>query len=401
MVMEVVHEDMGEGNMQCTNHPYKNSTPGGICAFCLQEKLGKLVSSSFPVAVFPSSSSSSSPSFRSDFGGSTSASAAGGGGGGGGGSTLQVRHLASSSANSQTGGAGNDCNYYCTRRARLPFVLTHRKKKKKDGGVVVGSSDSSSIVFKRSNSTTTPRKGVHFNYGEDYSPHRRGFWSFLYLSKHSTTKKSGKNLKDLNFTPGTVGSSSSVSGVGGPIRSREKKREEFVVVDENGGSPNDEASFDRKVSRSRSVGCGSRSFSGDFFERISTGFGDCTLRRVESQREGKTKVQQGHRNSGINGQDCIKERVRCGGIFSGFMIASSSSSSSSSSYLVASSAEDNSNAKSVGSSLSHGRSRSWGWAFASPMRAFGKNSTGKRDVSTNKNTTPNLAAIPSLLAVSS
>ncbi|KAL0368224.1 UNVERIFIED_CONTAM: hypothetical protein Scaly_1041300 [Sesamum calycinum] len=405
MVMEVVHEDMGDGNMQCTNHPYKNSTPGGICAFCLQEKLGKLVSSSFPVAVFPSSSSSSSPSFRSDFGGSTSASAAGGGGSTG--STLQVRHLASSSVNSQNG--GNDCNYYCTRRARLPFVLTHRKKKKKDG-VVVGNSDSSSIVFKRSKSTTTPRKGVHFmdgNYVEDYSPHRRGFWSFLYLSKHSTTKKSGKNLKDLNFTsstPSTVGSSS-VSGVGGPIRSREKKREEFVVVDEN-GSP-DEASFDRKVSRSRSVGCGSRSFSGDFFERISTGFGDCTLRRVESQREGKPKVQQVHRNSGISGQDCIKERVRCGGIFSGFMIASSSSSSSSSSYLVASSAEDNSNANgkptnhsSVGS-LSHGRSKSWGWAFASPMRAFGKNSTGKRDVSTNKNTTPNLAAIPSLLAVSS
>ncbi|KAK4388434.1 hypothetical protein Sango_2450000 [Sesamum angolense] len=368
MVMEVVHEDMGDGNMQCTNHPYKNSTPGGICAFCLQEKLGKLVSSSFPVAVFPSSSSSSSPSFRSDFGGSTSASAAGGGGSTG--STLQVRHLASSSVNSQNG--GSDCNYYCTRRAILPFVLTHRKKKKKDG-VVVGSSDSSSIVFKRTFST----------------------------------KKSGKNLKDLNFTsstPSTVGSSS-VSGVGGPIRSREKKREEFVVVDEN-GSP-DEASFDRKVSRSRSVGCGSRSFSGDFFERISTGFGDCTLRRVESQREGKPKVQQVHRNSGINGQDCIKERVRCGGIFSGFMIASSSSSSSSSSYLVASSAEDNSNANgkptnhsSVGS-LSHGRSKSWGWAFASPMRAFGKNSTGKRNVSTNKNTTPNLAAIPSLLAVSS
>jgi hypothetical protein len=35
------------------------------------------------------------------------------------------------------------------------------------------------------------------------------------------------------------------------------------------------SSFERKISRSRFVGCGSRSFSGDFFERISTSFGDC------------------------------------------------------------------------------------------------------------------------------
>ncbi|KAI3459261.1 hypothetical protein Pfo_015924 [Paulownia fortunei] len=413
MVMDVVHEDMGEDNMQCTNHPYKNSTPGGICAFCLQEKLGKLVSSSYPAAVFPSSSSSSSPSFRSAIGGSTTTSA---GGGGASGSTLQVQHLTSSSANSQS--VGNECNNhgYYTRRARLPFVLTHKKKKKKDG-VVMGSSDSTSIVFKRSKSTTTPRRGIHFldgNYAEDYSPNRKGFWSFLYLSKHSTAKKSDKPFKDLNFTsttPSTMSStvgSSSVNGNGGAVRSTEKKREDFVAVDEN-GSP-DQAAFDRKVSRSRSVGCGSRSFSGDFFERISTGFGDCTLRRVESQREGKPKVQSVHRNggnSGSNGQDCIKERVRCGGIFSGFMIASSSSSSSSSSYWVASSVEDsNVNVKSISAShssvghLSHGRSKSWGWAFASPMRAFGKPSAGKRDASSNKNATPNLAAIPSLLAVS-
>ncbi|CAH8358390.1 unnamed protein product [Eruca vesicaria subsp. sativa] len=51
-----------------------------------------------------------------------------------------------------------------------------------------------------------------------------------------------------------------------------------------------------------------------------------------------------------------------------------------------------------------GRNRSWGWAFASPMRAFGSSSSsGKRgrtiSDSTSKNTTPNLDAIPSLLAV--
>ncbi|KAL0414754.1 UNVERIFIED_CONTAM: hypothetical protein Sradi_1677100 [Sesamum radiatum] len=259
--------------------------------FCLQEKLGKLVSSSFPVAVFPSSSSSSSsPSFRSDFGGSNTTS---------------------------SGGAATVGTPF--RRSKLPFVLTHKKKKKKDGvAMAMASSDSTSIVFKRSKSTATPRRGIHF-LDEDYSPHRRG--------------------------------------------SREKKREDFVVVGEN-GSP-DQAAFDRKVSRSRSVGCGSRSFSGDFFERISTGFGDCTLRRVESQREGKPRLHSVHRNggnSGNNGQDCIKERVKCGGIFSGFMITSSSSSSSSSSYWVSSSAEDNNvNGKSISSvrHVSHGRSRSW------------------------------------------
>ncbi|GFQ05916.1 hypothetical protein PHJA_002735600 [Phtheirospermum japonicum] len=413
MVMEVVHEDMGDGNIQCTNHPYKNSAPGGICAFCLQEKLGKLVSSSFPIAVFPSSSSSPSPSFRSDFDTSSVASAAGSAAGGGG---PAARHLPPTS--SQNGGSNNEICYYTRRSSRLPFVLTHRKKKKNhinNNGVSLanGSSENTSIVFKRSKSTVTPRRrGMHFLDESFDSPYKKGFWSFLYTSKH---KKSGTSLKDLSFTPATPSSStlgvgsSSVSGVAGPARSRDnKKREDHF--DEN-ESP-DDVGLDRKVSRSRSVGCGSRSFSGDFFERISTGFGDCTLRRVESQREGKSKVQSSmQRNGGGGGQDCIKERVRCGGIFSGFMITSSSSSSSS---MVSEdnnnnngngktiSVNNNNSSSSAVRNLSHGRSKSWGWALASPMRAFSKppsNSAGKRGAA--KHGTPNLAAIPSLLAVSS
>ncbi|KAL7210500.1 hypothetical protein ACSBR1_031955 [Camellia fascicularis] len=273
MVMEGLQEDMGDGNMQCRNHPYKNNSPGGICAFCLQEKLGKLVSSSFPIAVFPSSSSSSSPSFRSDFGGGST-------------STLSVRpnHPSSSSSSSTNTINNNDSHYhqYYSRRSRIPFLLTHKKTKKKKDLTLAGgasSTDQSSIVFKRSKSTTTPRRGVHFMEADEDSPRRRG-----------------------------------------------------------------------------SVGCGSRSFSGDFFERISTGFGDCTLRRVESQREGKPKVTPLHRGGG---QDCMKERVKCGGIFSGFMITSSSSSSSSSSYWVSSSAEDNNRmsgkAAAPARHLSHGR----------------------------------------------
>ncbi|CAA0834223.1 Unknown protein [Striga hermonthica] len=372
MVMEVVHEDdAGDGGMHCANHPFKNSaSPGGICAFCLQEKLGKLVSSSFPMAVFPSSSSSPSPSFRSDI---DAASAAAGG--------LPLRHLASSS---QTDADTNDACYYSRRSSRLPFVLTHRKNKNKTKSKNInladGSSENSSIVFKRSKSTVTPRRGMHFLDETLDSPNKRSFWSFFSSSKHCNPRK---NDKDSNFT----------LNVG--------KREEFVAVDE---SP--DVGLGQKVSRSRSVGCGSRSFSGDFFERISTGFGDCTLRRVESQREGKSKVQPPvQRNNG----NCIKERVRCGGIFSGFIITSSSSSSSS---LVSEDNNSNNNnnmnkcnkngkSVSVGDSLSHGRSKSWGWALASPMRAFSskQSASGKKDSA--KQVTPNLAAIPSLLVLKS
>ncbi|CAI9779750.1 unnamed protein product [Fraxinus pennsylvanica] len=299
MVMEVVHE---EDNMQCTNHPYmsSSSSPGGICAFCLQEKLGNLVSS-FPVPIFPSS-----PSFRSEQGG---------------GATATARHRGSS---------------------RLPSV------------------------FKRSKSTTNnTRGGMHFlNDSEDYSPNKRGFWSFLYLTK---PKKTVKNRKDSDFTSGD-----------------KKKEDQLVATDENDEiNPDDHrVGLDRKVSRSRSVGCGSRRFSGDLFERISTGLGDCTLRRVESHRENKSN----------NGQDRTKERaIRCGGILSNLMITSSSNWAPSSIQD-----QDHVVGKSSGA-ITHGRSRSWGWALASPVRAF----SGKRDSSsTNKKTTPNLSAIPSLLAVS-
>lgn len=104
----------------------------------------------------------------------------------------------------------------------------------------------------------------------------------------------------------------------------------------------------------------------------------------------------------------MKERVTYGRLFSGFMMTSSSSSSSSSSYWVSSSADDAAavNGKSATVALSHNRGRSWGWAFASPMRAFsGKPSSkesNRRDIirdANDKNATPNLSAIPSLLAV--
>ncbi|KAF3456241.1 hypothetical protein FNV43_RR00891 [Rhamnella rubrinervis] len=425
-------DDMGDG-MQCSDHPYRNN-PGGICAFCLQEKLGKLVSSSFPLPIRGSSSSSSSPSFRSDINAVGGVGTAHGGVGPSSSSlslSLSVRPTSSAmTAKSGTSDStrGGDCRYhhdqeYYTRRARIPFLLAKKKKK-----MTVTTSDRAAgdIVFKRSKSTTTPRSRAHFldapnggHHHQDFSPRKRGgFWSFLYLSSKSTTasKKIDKSFSESSkipsFTSDTTPAPAGLTTVNkhkerclGSSSSSGKNRAHDIVEDDDDDSPNSQAtasasSFERKVSRSRSVGCGSRSFSGDFFERISTGFGDCTLRRVESQREGKPKVSSSsaHRAGG----DCMKERVKCGGIFGGFILTSSSSSSSSSSYWVSSSAEDMSGKPN--GPLVHGRSRSWGWAFASPMRAFSKPTSkdGKRDIirqASDKNSTPNLSAIPSLLTV--
>lgn len=133
--------------------------------------------------------------------------------------------------------------------------------------------------------------------------------------------------------------------------------ETVLAEEENGESSQEAAASDRKVTRSRSAGgvSGSRSFSGEFFDRISTGFGDCALRRVESYRESKQKITAAHRRraSAAVGQEFIK----CSGIFGGFMGTSSSSSSSSSSYLVSSSGEDS---RTVAAAVRHGRSKSWG-----------------------------------------
>jgi hypothetical protein len=390
----VGEEDLGDG-MQCSDHPYRNN-PGGICAFCLQEKLGKLVSSSFPLPIRGSSSSSSSPSFRSVIG-------VGGSSNVGAGTSLSLAARPTTTKFRNDGGSNSHYQEYYTRRARIPFLLAKKKKK-----IMVASSTSDrDIVFKRSKSTTTPRRS-HFldaatDDGEDFSPRRRGFWSFLYLSS-SKPGTSTKKIEKVSSLASSTRAITTTSTNGSTVRPKEKclgsslsrKGDSIVVVEDDDDSPNSQATasastFERKVSRSRSVGCGSRSFSGDFFERISTGFGDCTLRRVESQREGKPKV--------TSGASHMKERVRCGGIFGGFNITSSSSSSSSSSYWVSSSAEDMNGKSSGAGPLAHGRSRSWGWAFASPMRAFGSKPSSKDGKRNIKHTTPNLSAIPSLLAV--
>ncbi|CAN1247542.1 hypothetical protein LINPERPRIM_LOCUS6374 [Linum perenne] len=391
---------MGDG-MQCSDHPYRNNT-GGICAFCLQEKLGKLVSTSFPLsAVRASTSSSSSPaSFRSEAPESAASAAA---------TSLALavrpastvrRNVAISSSNvnhNNSSNSNNTSSYndYCSslRKARIPFLLAKKKKKK----IMATSSEVNDVVFKRSKSTAAPagRRSAHFFdndgiNGDEFSPRKRGggFWSFLYHSSSSSSSSANSKLS----------ASSAPANNNNNNNQRIDHRKISSTATSSSGS---RSSFERKVSRSRSVGCGSRSFSGDFFERISTGFGDCTLRRVESQRE-----------VGGSNSNNMKERVKCGGIFGGFIMSSSSSSSSSSSYWVPSSAEEV-NGKSTatsGCNLANGRTRSWtrNWVFASPMRAFSSKSSGKngkRDnvirETGNRNSATNLAAIPSLLTVSS
>jgi len=411
--------DIADG-MQCTDHPFRNN-PGAICAFCLQEKLGKLVSSSFPLPIHAPSSSSSSPSFRSDRPPSSSATRPSLP------TTTTSPPAPSSSSSSSLPHSHSHYHHYYARRTRLPFLLSKNKKKKPSPNA------SSHLVLKRSKSTATPRRNHSFVDADhdaaiqDFSPRKRhGFWSFLYLSSKSSKKLNSKTFRDTNTNINNTPRISTINSAPGTASVKPKEnscsasslRTDIVVQqDTNNGStsPTTHAtSLERKVSRSRSVGCGSRSFSGDFFERISTGFGDCTLRRVESQREGKPKVAGGGAAAVSRGGDhhhhhCMKERVRCGGLFSGFMMTSSSSSSSSSSYWVSSSADDAANGKSATVALSHNRGRSWGWAFASPMRAFSGKPSSKesnrrdiiRDANDNKNAAPNLSAIPSLLAVRS
>jgi hypothetical protein len=117
------------------------------------------------------------------------------------------------------------------------------------------------------------------------------------------------------------------------------------------------------------VGCGSRSFSGDFLERIS--FGDCTLRRVESQREPKASKMraQGHLGGGADEDDDgdayeHQHRIKCAGFFGGMGPTSSS-------YWL--SAAEGAGGGGAGGCTRKPGSRShrgWAWALASPMRAL-------------------------------
>ncbi|KAJ8501161.1 hypothetical protein OPV22_011713 [Ensete ventricosum] len=392
-----VVDDIGEG-MQCMDHPYRGNT-GGVCAFCLQEKLGKLVSSSksspfFSLQPLPFSSSSSPTSFSSDAG------------------VVVGDALGIGSGHSRTGPAG------AGRRTKFSFLAAnHREKKKKkkkkkngcagggygNGGRKVMASiatttnvaadtasacDDTGVVLKRSKSVEPRMAGGLMQGGCGSgtadavvadSPRKKSFWSFLYLSSASSTYTSSSAANNSGNSGNVYrrrSTSSSVEGGGRDITNRQQQRQtsSATAATRQGGNSGEEAespsgsqassSLGRKVARSRSVGCGSRSFSGDFLERISTGFGDCTLRRAESHREAKSKIvlhlDQHHNNGEQQQRSGTKERVKCGGIFGGLALTS-----------AAADVDFNGNRRISETTAVHGnRTRSWVWAFASPMRAF-------------------------------
>ncbi|KAF8093254.1 hypothetical protein N665_0385s0003 [Sinapis alba] len=290
--------DMGEG-MQCLTHPYTKN-PGGICALCLQDKLGKLVTSSFPLSKpnHPSSSSSSA-----------------------------------------------------------------------------------NLIYKRSKSTAA-------SYGESFRQRKRsGFWSFLHLyssrpqvitkkvdnSSHSSRPR---NQIDNGRNQTTETSNQVVGGGTDVIAEEEDESPSNKVVVETPTNSVGGSSFGRKVLRSRSVGCGNRSFSS---ERISNEFGDCALRRIESQREPTKVISNGGDHEAA---DAMSEMVKCGGIFGGFMIMTPSSST-----------VDHHHHK-------MGNRSAWGWV--SPMRA--KTTQRGRTItksSTDKKTSPKLDSVPSLVTMKS
>ncbi|KAG2245767.1 hypothetical protein Bca52824_085395 [Brassica carinata] len=315
-------QDMGEG-IQCITHPYTKN-PGGICPLCLQEKLGKLVTSSFPL---PKPNHLSSPKSSSP-------------------SSITSLALSFSSESNVRDSNNNNNN--------LPFLLAKKKSM-----LAASSPSSANLIYKRSKSTAAA-------YGEGFNQRKRSGFCHSSKPRNQITAETPKR----------------VVGGGGidVIVEEEDENTNNKVFGGGGGS-----SFGRKVLRSRSVGCGSRSFSGDFFERISNGFGDCALRRIESQRESTKVISNGGGGGGGEAaDDAMSEMVKCGGIFGGFMIMTSSASATVNHHKMG--------------------NRSWGWAFASPMRAKTTNHRGRtitESSTTDKNTSPNLDSIPSLVAMKS
>ncbi|CAL9081852.1 unnamed protein product [Musa textilis] len=411
-----VVDDVGE-NMQCVDHPYR-SNPGGVCAFCLQEKLGNLVSSSkstpfFSLQPAPSSSSSSPTSFRSDAGvvvggGVGFASGYSRAGSTGGGRRTKFPFLAAShSKNKKSGGAyGNGGRKVMASVATTTSTTAVSASARNDGGIVLNRSRS---VAPRTGGSLVQGgggSGIRESAVAD-SPRKKSFWSFLYLSSASSTHTASSITNDSSSSSSNVNrrrstSSSSVGRGDRDVSDKQQKQQDDPCTagpmqGENGVNEADSpcgsqssSSFGRKVARSRSVGCGSRSFSGDFLERISTGLGDCTLRRVESHREAKPKAVlnlEHHDDDGEQLRPTVRERVSCGGLFGGFGMMPSFY------WLSAATADDGFDdssripAATRPAAAQGGRTRSWGWALASPMRAFKPYSSSK-----SPNTINNAAA---------
>ncbi|XP_047064373.1 translation initiation factor IF-2-like [Lolium rigidum] len=321
----------------CSEHPYPPGAAAaagmavgsGICAFCLQEKLGMLVSSSKSSPFHPPPASvtpTTPPSTNMPASDPPHPPAA----------AVPPQKAKSSSSSAATVASG-------LRRSKS--------------------------VAPRPDEPPLSAAGV-----ANDSPRKKSFWSFLYPSSgaHRSASSSSSSL------PGADGPASarrkSVSVASSAASASMGRRLEAIEEPESPGRRSEgssSSSFGRKVARSRSVGCGSRSFSGDFLERLSTGFGDCALRRVESHREPKPKgAAPGHLGDGGD-DDYEQHKIKCAGFFGGLGAAPPPSSS----YWL--SAPGNAgNGAGAGTGGGSGKApgarshRSWAWALASPMRAL-------------------------------
>ncbi|KAF8667335.1 hypothetical protein HU200_053010 [Digitaria exilis] len=327
-----------DGAVYCSEHPYPPgataaASAGGICAFCLQEKLGMLVSSSKSSPFHPPPPSSSS-------------------------STPPSSNRASSDA---------------------PLPLYPSRKVMPAQAAGGGLKRSKSVAPRPEETPLPPAQGTI----TADSPRKKSFWSFLHLSSSSSSgshKSASSSAASSNGGGGAVARRNSVSVASASSAAALGGRLEAIVEPESPGRRSEgssSSSFGRKVARSRSVGCGSRSFSGDFLERLSTGFGDCALRRVESHREPKPKsaaaAALGHLGGahGDDGDHDQHHRIKCAGFFGGGGLGAAAPPSSSSYWLSAPDGGANGGggggARGSGGTRSH---RSWAWALASPMRAL-------------------------------
>uniref|UniRef100_A0ACD5UQ30 Uncharacterized protein n=1 Tax=Avena sativa TaxID=4498 RepID=A0ACD5UQ30_AVESA len=331
----------------CSEHPYPPGAAAaaagmavgsGICAFCLQEKLGMLVSSSKsspfhppPSSVTPTTPPSNRPASE----------------------TLQPSAAAAGTA----------------------IPPSQKAKSSSSSAATVASG------LRRSKSVAPRPEEPQLSSGgiTSDSPRKKSFWSFLYQSSSSSRSHRSASSSSLGSDDGGAASARRKSvSVASATSASLGRRLEAIEEPESPGRRSEgssSSSFGRKVARSRSVGCGSRSFSGDFLERLSTGFGDCALRRVESHREPKPKgsAALGHlggAGDGTTGDDdyeyAQQHRIKCAGFFGGLGAAPPPSSSY---WLSAPNSGGSSSASSTKApgTRSH---RSWAWALASPMRAL-------------------------------
>lgn len=319
----------------CSEHPYPPGAAAaagvalggsGICAFCLQEKLGMLVSSSKSSPFHPPPSSVTPPSSEPPV-------------------PLQA---------SATSG--------------MPIPLH------KAASAASGLRRSKSVAPRPEE---PPLASNPSSINAD-SPRKKSFWSFLYSSSSSSHRSASSSLASGEQGAPSSARRKSVSVASAASASLGRRLEAIEEPADQSPSRRSEgsgssSSFGRKVARSRSVGCGSRSFSGDFLERLSTGFGDCALRRVESHREPKPKGALGHHLGGAGAGDGDEDydeyvrqhRIKCAGFFGGAAPPASSS------YWLSAANGGSGSGSGGGSRVPGARShRSWAWALASPMRAL-------------------------------